>query len=210
MQGGTAGATATATGGGFGNGGALANFGTGNATSFAATVNGYIATAQSVAAGSSGQAQATAQTNFFAVNTVQTGTMSQVGGTGPANALAQVGSGTSLPSTITAGQSFSAAIPFIAGPLITALGSMGAGGTGPSSLAYSQSTSFTFNTVGTPFLIGFLGSTSLGTGFDSALFQIFDNGNLIINKSFVDLASAQAYFFDKLIDIQLAAGLHNI
>ena len=37
-----------------------------------------------------------------------------------------------------------------------------------------------------------------------------DNGNLVINQAFADLASAQIYFFNKLIDIQLGAGLHNI
>jgi hypothetical protein len=93
---------------------------------------------------------------------------------------------------------------------MVALGSMGASGTGTSSLAYSQSASFTFNAVGSPFQLDLLGNSSLGTGFDSALLKIFDNGNLIINQSFADLAAAQAYFFNKLIDIQLGAGLHNI
>jgi hypothetical protein len=116
-----------------------------------------------------------------------------VGGTAPAIALALLGSSISLPSGFNPGLSFSAAIPFVAGPFMAALGSMGAGGTGASSLAYSQSTSFTFNAVGCPFQLDLLGSTSLGTGFDSAMLQIFDNGNLIINQSFADLAAAQAY-----------------
>jgi len=66
--------------------------GAANAASSATTINGNTATAQSTATGSSGQAQATAQTNFGSVNSVQTMATSQVSGTAPAIALAQVGS----------------------------------------------------------------------------------------------------------------------
>jgi hypothetical protein len=135
---------------------------------------------------------------------------SQVGGTAPAIALALVGSSISLPSGFNPGLSFSAAIPFVAGPFMAALGSMGAGGTGASSLAYSQRANFTFNAVGSPFQFNLLGSTLLGTGFDSAMLQISENGNIIVNQSFANAAAAQAYFFNKLIDIQLSAGLHDV
>jgi hypothetical protein len=37
-----------------------------------------------------------------------------------------------------------------------------------------------------------------------------DNGSLIVNQSSVDAASAQAYFLNQLIDIQLSGGLNNI
>ena len=90
------------------------------------------------------------------------------------------------------------------------VGSMGAGGAGSETLSYSQSVGFTFNAIGSPFQIALLGSSSLGSGFQSALFQIFDNGNVLLQRSFGDLASAQAYFFNQLLDLQLGAGLHDI
>jgi hypothetical protein len=87
---------------------------------------------------------------------------------------------------------------------------MGAGGIG-GSLAYHQSANFTLNATGVPFLIDLISNTSLGTGFDSATFKVSDNGNLIINQSFANLFSAQAFFSDNnLLAIQLAGGLNNI
>ena len=100
--------------------------------------------------------------------------------------------------------------PFNAGPLTLAVGSMGAGGIG-GSLAYQQSASFTLNATGVPFLIDLISNTSLGTGFDSATFQVSDNGNLVVNQSFASLAAAQAFFSNNnLIDIMLAGGLNNV
>jgi hypothetical protein len=210
MQGGAANASAKATGGsgGFSASGPSAITGTANATSSATTINGYAATAQSTAAGSGGQAQATAQTNFI-VSSVQASATSQVGGTGPAIALAQVGSGISTSNAFTAGQSFSVVSAYVAGPLTLAAGSMGASGVG-SSLAYQQSAAFSLYSGGVPFVIGLIGSNSLGTGFDSALFQVFDNGSLVVNQSFADLAAAQAYFAKQFLSIYLMAGLNNI
>jgi hypothetical protein len=208
LQGGSAIATAIATGGI--NYSYPALMGSANATSFANTINGYMATAQSTATGSSGQALATAQTNFSSVNSIQTTATSQVGGTAPASALAQVGSGISTTNAITAGQSFSVASPFIAGPLTLAVGSMGAGGIG-GSIAYQQTASFMFNAGSTPFLIDLISNTSLGTGFDSATFQVSDNGNVIVSDTFANLASAQAFFSNNnLLNIMLAGGPNNI
>jgi hypothetical protein len=215
MQGGSANATATATGGnggaaGYGSTGIPGTAGVANASSFATTINGYLAQAQSTATGSSGQAVATAQTNFANANTVQTSATSQVGGAGPATALAQVGSGIATTNAITAGQSFSIASPVNAGLLTLTVGSMGAGGIG-GSLAYLQTASFMFNAGSTPLVVDLLGNTSLGTGFDSASFQIFDNGNLVLSNSFATLASAQAFFSNNnLLAIQLAGGLNNV
>jgi hypothetical protein len=214
MQGGIANATG-------GNGGAatagclncLAGAaGAANATSFAATINGYMAMAQSTAAGPSGQAQATAQTNFGIVNSVQTVATSQVGGTGPANALAQVGGNATLPNAIVPGQSFSVVNTVASVPLTLAFGAMGAGyGGSGSPLTYQQSATFTFNNASGPFLIDMLGNTSLRNGFDSALFQISDNGNVIVSQSFASLASAEAFFSNNnLINIMLAGGLNNV
>jgi hypothetical protein len=213
LQSGTASAAATATGGK----GNFATFGNGiagaaNANSLAATINGYMATANSTATGSSGQALATAQTNFGSANSVQTTATSQVGGTAPAIALAQVGGNATLPNAIVPGQSFSVVNTVASVPLTLAFGSMGAGYSGSGSpLAYQQSATFTFNAASGPFLIDLLGNTSLGSGFDSALFQIFDNGNLFESKSFSDLASAEAFFSNNnLIDIALGGGINNI
>jgi hypothetical protein len=85
-----------------------------------------------------------------------------------------------------------------------AVGSMGAGGIG-GSLAYQQSANFTFTAGGAPFLIDLISNASLGTGFDSATFKVSDNGNLIINRSFANLFSAQAFFSNNnLLAIQLS------
>src|SRR5262249_29661951 len=157
--------------------------GVANAISFATTMNGNIAQAQSTAGvapanqvgvpsvASSGQAQATAQTNFVNTSAFQTSATSQLGGTAPASALAQIGGVVPFPNTINAGQSFSVANAFAAGPLLVALGSMGAGGVG-TPLSYQQTADFILNAAGGGiFAIDLLGSTSLGTGFDSAAFQ---------------------------------------
>jgi hypothetical protein len=86
---------------------------------------------------------------------------------------------------------------------------MGAAGLG-SSLAYQQSASFTLYGGSTPFLLDLTGSNSLGTGFDSALLQVFDNGNLVVNQSFSTLASAQAYFANQFLNIYLASGFNTV
>jgi hypothetical protein len=51
---------------------------------------------------------------------------------------------------------------------------------------------------------------SLGKGFDSATFQISENGTVLEDKLFTDLASAQAFFSDNPIGITLLAGLNTI
>jgi hypothetical protein len=208
--GGSANATAMAMGGSEGPSNTTSVAGTATASSFAATINSYLATSQSTASGSSGQAQATAQTNFGSVNSVQTAATSQVGGAAPAVALAQVGSGASAPSSINPGQSFSVVNPVVIGPLMLAVGSMGAGGVG-GSLAYQQTASFMFNAGGVPFVVDLLGNSSVGNGFDTATFQISDNGNVVVNQTFSNLAAAQSFFsITNLLAIQLTGGLNNI
>jgi hypothetical protein len=184
-NGGTASATATATGG---------NFETGapNATSFAATINGNTALAQSSAVGACclfpfspiqrGQAQATAQTNFGNFQSVQSTSTSPV-------------------SPVVSGSGF--------GPLTVANGAMGAGYGGTvASLTYQESASFTQN--GGIFVLDLLSSEALGIGFDSALFTISVNSVVIDSQSFTDLASAEAFFSNNLIGVPLLAGLNNI
>ena len=43
---------------------------------------------------------------------------------------------------------------------------------------------------------------SLGKGFDSATFQISENGTVLENHLFTDLASAQAFFSDNPINLR--------
>jgi len=53
-------------------------------------------------------------------------------------------------------------------------------------------------------------SDALGIGFDSALFTISLNGIVINNQSFTDLASAEAFFSNHLIDVPLLAGPNSV
>jgi hypothetical protein len=55
-----------------------------------------------------------------------------------------------------------------------------------------------------------LDSNSLGKGFDSATFQISANGTIFDNQVFTDLASAQAFFSNNIINVTLLAGLNII
>jgi hypothetical protein len=55
-----------------------------------------------------------------------------------------------------------------------------------------------------------LSNDVLGTGFDSALFQISLNSLVIDSESFTDLASAEAFFSNNLINVPLLAGLNGI
>jgi hypothetical protein len=160
MLGGTATASATASA-----------IGKTNATSFAATINGNTAQAQSSASSSffQGAAQATAQTNFGNFTSVQAASTSPVtgGGTGtPATAIAQAGGVVSPSNPITPGQSFSVVSGAGFGPLTVANGSMGAGAVAVS-LTYQESVSFTQG--GGIFVLDLLSSDALGKGFDSAL-----------------------------------------
>jgi hypothetical protein len=131
---------------------------------------------------------------------------SQVGGTS-AGAIAQAGGVISLSNPINLGQSYSLVSGFAFGPLTVAYGSMGAGGAG-ASLTYQETVNFIFSD-GT-FLLDLLKNASLGNGFDSAVFQITSNGNLIHSQSFADLALAQAFFSNHLIDIPTTAGPNDV
>jgi hypothetical protein len=121
------------------------------------------------------------------------------------------GGAVSLPNTTNPGQSFSAVSGFTAASSMLAVGSMGAGGIG-ASLIYQESANFAFNAIGGGiFLIDPLSHFSLGSGFDSALFQVLLNGSVFESQTFSNLASAEAFFSpSNLIDISLGAGLNNI
>jgi hypothetical protein len=205
MLGGTANATATATGGNAFSGVA----GAANANSSATTINGNAAQANSAAAGSSGQAQATAQTNFGNFQSVQSTSTSPA--IGAASAIAQAGGVVSLSNPIVPGQSFSVVSGSGFGPLTVANGSMGAGYASNISnqpITYQQSATFTQN--GGAFVLDLLSSDALGIGFDSALFQISLNGLVIDSQSFTDFASAEAFFSNHLIGVPLLAGPDSV
>jgi hypothetical protein len=210
MQGGTATATAIAMGRSFVPPLPFAPLGP-NANSSAATINGNAAQAKSFATGSlasAGQAQATAQTNFGGFQSVQSTSTSPVTGTTTAaGAIAQAGGVVSLSNAIIAGQSFSVVSGSGFGPLTVANGAMGAGAVGVS-LTYKESASFT--QTGGAFVLDLLSSDSLGVGFESALFQILQNGAVIDSQAFTDLASAEVFFSNHLIGVPLLAGPNSV
>jgi len=87
---------------------------------------------------------------------------------------------------------------------------MGAGGVG-GSISYQELVNFSVNVATDPsFTVDLLDNKSLGKGFNSATFQISENGTVLENKLFTDLASAQAFFSDNVINLTLLAGLNII
>jgi hypothetical protein len=107
-------------------------------------------------------------------------------------------------------QSFSVASGFAADSVAVVLGSMGAGGVG-GSISYQELANFSVSVATDPlFTVDLLDNKSAGKGFDSATFQIIENGTVIENHLFTDLASAQAFFSDNLINLTLLAGLNII
>ena len=76
------------------------------------------------------------------------------------------------------------------------------------SVTYQQSVSFTQD--GGLFVLDLLSSDALGSGFDSAVFSIFLNSALFDSKSFTDLASAEAFFSNNLINVPLLAGPNSV
>ena len=120
------------------------------------------------------------------------------------------GSVFSLPNTINAGQSFSVASGFAVDSVAVVLGSMGAGGV-DGSISYQELANFSVNVATDPiFVVDLLDNKSLGKGFDSATFQISENGAVLENHLFTDLASAQAFFSDNPINLTLLAGLNIV
>jgi hypothetical protein len=81
---------------------------------------------------------------------------------------------------------------------------MGAGGPG----VYQESAIFT--QIGGAFVLDLLSNNALGKGFDSALFTISLNSVVIDSQSFTDLASAEAFFSNHLINVPLLAGPNSV
>ena len=83
------------------------------------------------------------------------------------------------------------------------------GGTG-TALAYHQAAHMILNALGGPFLISLLSNTSLGNGFDNAVFEIILNGNVVLTQTFNDLSSAQIFFTNNLFTFELGAGPNDL
>jgi hypothetical protein len=94
------------------------------------------------------------------------------------------------------------------GPLTVANGSMGASWCCFTSVTYQESASFAQN--GGTFVLDLLSNDALGTGFDSALFQILVNGVVTDSQSFTNLTSAEAFFSNNLIGVPLLDGLNTV
>jgi hypothetical protein len=212
LLGSTANATATATG---------AN-GPSNAGSRAGTINGNAAQAKSTATGgSSGSAGARAFTNFGNFTSVEAQTVSNLSANNGssrgtvASGIAQAGGVVSPSNPMIPGQSFSVVSGSGFGPLTVANGSMGAGygggvlvNGGVPSISYGVRVDITQN--GGAFVLDLLSSDALGKGFDLAEFSIFLNGFFFVDQFFTDLASAEAFFSNHLINVPLLAGPNSI
>ena len=205
MLGGTANATATATGG-------TLLWSVSNANSSATTINGNAAQAKSTATVGCKRAGPGNRTDQFRKFHNRFKLSPQAPLAGPPDRPVQSHRPVVsflFPTPIIAGQSFSVVSGSGFGPLTVANGSMGAGygGTG-ASLTYQESASFTQN--GGTFVLDLLSSDALGIGFDNALFEISLNSVVIDSHSFTDLASAEAFFSNNLISVPLSAGPNSI
>jgi hypothetical protein len=88
---------------------------------------------------------------------------------------------------------------------------MGAGyGGGVTGLVLTYQQSVSFRQDGGVFVLDLLSSDALGIGFNSAVFSIFLNSALFDRESFTDLASAETFFSNHLINVPLSAGLNSV
>jgi hypothetical protein len=72
-------------------------------------------------------------------------------------------------------------------------------GGGVPSISYGVRVDITQN--GGAFVLDLLSSDALGKGFDQAEFSIFLNGFFFVDQFFTDLASAEAFFSNHLINV---------
>jgi hypothetical protein len=84
--------------------------------------------------------------------------------------------------------------------------SIGYGGQGES-LTYKTSATFQYaHPANTDFLFDFESQSSRGTGFESAILDVFVNSVLAYQRSFTTLADAHAFFTDNPVDIGFGPG----
>jgi hypothetical protein len=163
---------------------------------------------------------ATSTSNQGANRSVSASSIAPVGGNASAQTLSLFGgSGFGLPG-ISAATSISNVTGQPKGYSLTqnvsaAFGNRPIDGLGAMSIGYGgQGQSLTYQTSATfqvthpahaDFLIGFESQGSLGTGFDSAMLEVFVNSILAYEMSFTSLADAEAFFTDNPVDIGFAA-----
>ena len=189
------------------------------------TTNGATAQARSTAAGSSGEAQSTAQTNSHNVTLVQSTAAAQTGGAATTNAIAQAGSGPAFGnpgqsayalSTGLPGKAYLTSLAGGAGNVVAALlqphevvfgtAILGANyASDGESLAYSAAATFDFGYRG-EVLLGLIGDQQSGSGFQSLEFYVQANGATIQDWSFTDLSSANGFFQNHVIDLGWYSG----
>lgn len=85
--------------------------------------------------------------------------------------------------------------------------SIGYGGQGEV-LTYRTTANFNFSYSDGDFLLGLGSQGSLGTGFNSAVLDVFVDSFRAYERSFTSLADAEAFFTDNLIDIGFQRGGH--
>ena len=224
--GGTVIANSVATAGIGGPGGVPGATGAANATSNAGTAKGALAQAQSTAVGSSGQAQSTAKTSFGFVSVQSTAMAPTGGGTATTNAIAQGGSVQAFVNPGQTAYAFSTASPdkvyattliggasHVASALLgprdalfgtAILGANYAPDGGGESNTYSASSTFDFG-YGGDLQLGLIDDQvsgfAKGLGFQSMEFTIQADGVEVFDVTFGNLAIAESFFHDNVIDL---------
>ncbi len=101
----------------------------------------------------------------------------------------------------------------LAGGSVLGFGSMGANyGAAGGSHTYAADTVYTFSpTASTKLTLGLLDFTSYGGGFESLSLSAKNGANSIFSTTFTDLATAEAYFDDRVIDLgNFATGARSL
>jgi len=205
--------------------------GTANATSNTTTAKGALAQAQSIAFGSSGQAQSTAKSSLAFVSVQSTAGAPTNFGTATSNAIAQGGTGQAFANPGQAAYAFSTALPnkayaasliggashvasALLGPRDQVFGTAIVGANtavdgGGVSNAYGATSTFDF-AYGGDLELGLIDNQENGfaggAGFQSMEFTIEANGVEILDTTFRSLAIAESFFRDDVIDLGSSLG----
>ena len=234
-NGGAAAASATAIAGSGGApsiSGAAGADGAANAVSSAITQRGALAQAQSTAVGSSGGAQSTAQTSLHQLGLVQAVATAPTGSTATTNAIAEAGgSGQAFANPGQTAYAFSAGLPdktyvttlvggashvtdALLGPRDAVFGAAILGANyapdgGGQSHTYSAAATFGFDYRG-DLLLGLIDNQQNGfdngLGFQSMEFYVDGNGSDVFDVKFGNLAAAESFFSDTVINLGSYAG----
>jgi hypothetical protein len=206
--------------------------GAANATSSAITDSGALAQAQSTAVGSSGEAQSTAQTSFGRVSLVQSIATAQAGSTATTSATAQAGgSGRSFANPGQTAYAIATGLPGKAylQTLVVGAGNVATALLGPHDVAFGTAVlganyapdgggeSHTYSADST-FDIGYHGDLVLGLidnqqngfigglGFQTMEFYVDANGKDIFDVTLGNLAVAESFFRDNVLNLGLYSG----